>query len=173
MYKKLFTLVLLTTAAAASATAQDAPAPGADKTPPGAASPVYRQVFTLAKDGEPLIQCGSGIRAGQNNSDDPLPPDGLNCYLYIPLTNDTLDKEKPASCPLAWQPIFTLPPGGEVTIHWQCRGDSDFSGFGQVIADGETLNNPNWRCTRSGDSLSCTNKDGHGYTLGPDNQELY
>jgi len=36
MYKKLFTLVLLTTAAAASATAQDAPAPSADKTPPGA-----------------------------------------------------------------------------------------------------------------------------------------
>ena len=63
MYKELFTLVLLTTAAAASATAQDAPASGADKTPPGAASPVYRQVFTLAKDGEPLIQCGSGIRA--------------------------------------------------------------------------------------------------------------
>ena len=34
MYKKLFTLVLLTAAAAASATAQDAPASGADKTPP-------------------------------------------------------------------------------------------------------------------------------------------
>ena len=172
MYKKLFTLVLLTATAAASATAQNAPASGADKTPPGDASPVYRQVFTLAKDGEPLIQCGSGIRAGQNNSDDPLPPDGLNCYFHIPLTNPALGKEKPADCPLARQAVFVLPPAGEASLHWQCRGDSDFSGLGQVIADGETLNNPNWRCTRSGDSLSCTNKDGHGYTLAPDNQQI-
>lgn len=144
-----------------------------NSTPPAPEpSPVYRQVITLDKDGEPLIQCGSGIRAGQNNSDDPLPPDGLNCYFHIPLTNPALGKEKPADCPLARQAVFVLPPAGEASLHWQCRGDSDFSGFGITIADGETLDNPNWHCTRAGDSLSCTNKDGHGYTLAPDNQQI-
>lgn len=80
-------------------------------------------------------------------------------------------RKPPADCDLDWGGAFEVGATGRAGL--ACVGDTVRDPGAPVLGYGQQVDGPGLTCTSLQSGLTCTNADGHGFTLSRAAQELF
>ncbi|WP_370765834.1 DUF6636 domain-containing protein [Haemophilus sp.] len=78
---------------------------------------------------------------------------------------------RPKDCEFEWGELFSVGATGKASL--VCASDTPAVPDSQILKDGETIKGKGWQCTASGDSLTCSNQEKHGFKISQVKQKLF
>ena len=78
---------------------------------------------------------------------------------------------RPKDCEFEWGELFSVGATGKASL--VCASDTPAAPDPQISKDGETIKGKGWQCTASGDSVTCSNQEKHGFNISQAKQKLF
>ena len=78
---------------------------------------------------------------------------------------------RPKDCEFEWGELFSVGATGKASL--VCASDTPAVPDSPILKEGGTIKGKGWQCTASGDSLTSSNKEKHGFKISQAKQKLF